>query len=343
MDNLATSASAWLRTVRRAYLTAKARLTGKAFRCAALAGDSQMNVCVNADLTVSCNCHDVDGSGLIGDLNRESLADCFSGPVAAGYRLQLAEGRLPIPNCARRCDLRMVSQDEARRRADEFHLPRFIMVENTVACNLRCTSCPRTTIRQLRRKASMSLEDVTRVAHELKTAGIKTVAYLNLGEPFLSKKLRRELEIIRQLNPGIRIYTSTNGVVVDSDEKREAALMFDEVQFSVDGITQEMVARYQRGSDFEKAFRNMKALVDYRDAGGLGRPKITWKYLLFRWNDRREHVKKAIEMASRAKVDRILFERTVSPFYGIPWRSYLGFHHDVGENVMGGRLVVLRQ
>jgi hypothetical protein len=342
MDTLTTRMSAGLRVVLQEQMEAKARLQGKAFFCNALAGNSKINVCINSDLSVSCNCHDVDGSGHIGDLKRESLAEVFSGEAAGRFREQLAQGRLPTPMCARCCDLRIVPKDKARRLAHRHHLPGFLMVENTSACNLRCMSCPREKIRRIRSKACMSLEDVTKVATQLREAGIKQVAYLNLGEPFLSKNIRRELEIIREINPGIWINTSTNATLIDTDDKRDAALLIDKMEVSLDGCSQETAGRYQRGLDFETAYRNMQALVEYRDAKGSSRPQIVWKYLLFRWNDRKKYLSRAVEMARQAKVDAILFEKTVSPLHGISLRSYLGLHDDIGEGVEGGRLVALR-
>jgi len=336
MDNLTTTVSAGLRRLRRKYLTTKAQLSGKAFWCNALAGNSEVNISINSDLTVSCNCHDVDGSGHIGDLNRQSLAECLSGPVAERFRRRLAEGRLPIDGCSRCCDLRMADKDEAARRAETRRLPGFVMVENTSACNLRCASCPRTAIRNLRGKLSMSLDDVGRVADELAACGVRQIGYLNLGEPFLSKRIRRELEIIRRKSLGITINTSTNALAIDSDEKRDAALLIDAMQVSIDGVSQQTVTRYQRGSDFQRAYDNMRALVAYRDAQGLARPTIIWKYLLFWWNDRKRYLERAIEMAKEANVDGLLFEKTVSPFWGVPVRSYLGFHKRIGEDAGGG-------
>ena len=341
MDSYATRVAAWTRLIRKRYLGVAARLRRKAYFCTALAGNSDSNLCINSDLTVSCNCHDVDGSGRIGDLGRGSLHDILSGETATRFRQQLAEGTLPIANCSRCCDLRAIPREKARG-ASEFRLPRFIMVENTVACNLRCVSCPRTRIRRLRSRISMSLDDVRRVATELRDAGVQRVGYLNLGEPFLSPNIRRELEIFREIHPQVWLATSTNGVPLDTDDKREAALLLDSLQFSLDGISQEMVGKYQRGTDFELARRNMKDLVAYRDVRTRTKPEIVWKYLLFRWNDRRSHLDKAIELAREAGVDRVLFEKTLSPFYGISWRYYLGWLKNVGEDSLGNRLVTLR-
>lgn len=216
------------------------------------------------------------------------------------------------------------------------------MMENTSACNLRCRSCPRPAIRRIRSQVSMSLADVEAVARKLKEAGIRRIAYLNYGEPFLSAQIRQELKIVRRINPGLQINTSTNGMFLDSDEKREAALLMDEMQVSLDGISQGMVNKYQCGMDFDRSYRNLKALVEYRDNRGKRRPLIVWKYLLFRWNDRRRYLQQAIEMARAAGVNRILFEPTLSPFYGVSLRYHLGLLAGIGRPCETGFEVVLR-
>jgi hypothetical protein len=343
MLHLTASASALLRRVGRQYLQARAKVRKESFYCAALAGRSEINLCINSDLTVSCNCHDVDGSGHIGDLSQQSLIAVLSGPTAERFREELAQGRLPTPLCCRCCDLRAVPRQKATALAEQHRLPKFIMVENTSACNLRCRSCPRQRMLRTRRRLSMSLADVQRVARELDRTGITAIGYLNQGEPFLSPRIRQELEIIRELNPALRISTSTNAMMIDSDEKREAALLMDKIQVSLDGIDQPMAARYQRGIDFEKAFGNMQSLVAYRDARGLRRPIIVWKYLLFRWNERRRYLRQAIEMGRSAGVDEVLFEKTVSPFHALPLRYYLGLLDGVGKRSAWGISVTLRE
>jgi len=50
------------------YLEWSARLRGQRFACRALAGESDYNLTINCDETVSCNCQDYNGSGHIGDL-----------------------------------------------------------------------------------------------------------------------------------------------------------------------------------------------------------------------------------------------------------------------------------
>lgn len=69
----------------------------------------------------------------------------------------------------------------------------------------------------------MPIRNVERVAREIADIGVKRLSFFSLGEPFMSKNIREEIEIIRKFNPKMQILTSTNGVLSDSDEKRRAA------------------------------------------------------------------------------------------------------------------------
>src|SRR5512135_339109 len=96
------------RRVLRRYLEWSARLKGQRFYCRALAGESEYNLTINCDLTVSCNCQDYDGSGHIGNLNESSFQEVFFGPGAGRLREALAKGKLPIKTCTRCSELQPV-------------------------------------------------------------------------------------------------------------------------------------------------------------------------------------------------------------------------------------------
>jgi hypothetical protein len=54
-------------------------------------------------------------------------------------------------------------------------------------------------------------------------------------------------------------------------------------------------------------------LVAERNRLGRKSPIIEWKYVLFRWNDHRRDVAKAVELAEKAGVDVIGFYRGDGP------------------------------
>ncbi len=219
---------------------------------------------------------------------------------------------------------------------------RGLLVENTIACNLACPGCIRPEVVKVRKRFRMSLENIRTVAELSRWLGLETIFFFNRGEPFLSPDIRQEIQLIRELNPQVRIVTSTNGMRLDTDEKRAAALLMDEVIFSIDGCDPQSLQKYQRGGDFARMVHNLRELIRCRDARGVSAPQIEWKYLLFNWNDRAGQIEQAIAQARAAGADLISFWPTNAPLRGISWRYRLGLHNRIGEKSWKGREVRLR-
>jgi hypothetical protein len=356
-----------MRRFLKRYIEGSARLRGQRFYCRSLGGESEYNLTINCDLTVSCTCQDYDGSGHLGDLNKHSFKEVFFGPVARRFREELAKGKLPIDTCARCGDLLRVPKAQSRAvtglpaapaaganepEADldrqifagpKPRLPyRGMLLENTVRCNIDCIGCDRQSAARIRTTTQMDLAKLSRMADLVHELGLQQLFYLNLGEPFLSPNIGQELPLLRQKNPNCRIVISTNGIVLNTDAKREAALSASQIVFSIAGVNDPMLKKYEHFGSYEKAYANMKALVDYRDARGLTKPILEWKYLLFNWNDRRATIAQAIELAKAARVDIVSFWPTHNPFYGFSYRYALGWLNHVGVACWKGREVVLR-
>jgi hypothetical protein len=322
------------------YLEWSARLRGQRFHCRALEGESEYNITVNCDLTVSCNCQDYDGSGHIGDLNKQSFKEAFFGPTAQRLRDELAAGRIPLKSCTRCGDLQRVPKSKP---IPQPRLPyKGMLLENTVRCNIDCVGCDRQSAARIRTTLQMDMEKLARMADLVHELGIQTLNYLNLGEPFLSPNIGQEMPLLRRKNPDCDIWISTNGIVLNSDAKREAAMYASRIYFSIAGTDDPMLKKYEKFGSFEKAYGNMKALVDYRNARGLSMPLLEWKYLLFNWNDHRRTTDRAIELARAAGVDFISFWPTHNPFYGISYRYALGRLNHIGIGNWKGRELDLR-
>jgi len=333
-------ASDLIRQVMKRYLEWSARFRGQCFLCRCLAGESEYNLTVNCDLTLSCTCQDYDGSGHLGDLNQHSFKEVFYGPVANRFREELAKGKLPIMTCARCGDLQRVRRSQPM---PEPRLPyRGMLLENTVRCNIDCIGCDRESAARIRRTLQMDLDKLSRMADLVHELGLQQLFYLNLGEPFLSPNIGPELSLLRQKNPNCRIVISTNGIILNTDAKREAALHASNIYFSIAGTDDEMLKKYEHRGSFQKAYDNLQALVAYRNARGFSQPVLEWKYLLFNWNDHRGTIARAIELAKAAQVDIISFWPTHNPFYGYSFRYALGRLNHVGVPCWKGREVDLR-
>ena len=128
-----------------------------------------------------------------------------------------------------------------------------------------------------------------------------------------------EIQAIRDLSPRSTMVMSTNGVLLEG-ERLEAALLLDRVMISLDGDCQETAERYQVGIDFERVYRGMAALVEARRKRSASGPLVEWKYVVFRWNDRREQIERALRLAREAGVDRMTFWPAIIPLHGVSWR-----------------------
>jgi len=217
-----------------------------------------------------------------------------------------------------------------------------MLLENTVRCNIDCIGCDRQSAARIRTTTDMDLEKLSKMADLVQELGLQQLFYLNLGEPFLSRNIGQELPLLRKKNPNCRIVISTNGIVLNNDVKREAALSASHLFFSIAGINDPMLKKYEHLGNYEKAYGAMKALVDYRNARGLAMPLIEWKYLLFNWNDDRKTIETAIELAKAARVDAISFWPTHNPFYGFSYRYHFGRLNNIGTKSWKGREVDLR-
>ncbi len=220
---------------------------------------------------------------------------------------------------------------------------RGMLLENTVRCNIDCLGCDRQSAARIRTSLQMDLANLSRMADLVHELGLQQLFYLNLGEPFLSPNVGQELPLLRRKNPDCRIVISTNGIVLNTDAKREAALSASHILFSIAGIDDTMLKKYEHFGSFEKAYNNLKAMVAYRNARGLSNPLLEWKYLLFNWNDHRPSIERAIELAKAAGADFISFWPTSNPLYGYSYRYRLGRLNRVGVKCWKGREVDLRE
>ncbi len=331
-----------LLNVARFPLSSLAKLQGKRFSCQALSGESSYNIAVNSDFTVSCNCTDYYKTGQIGDLSTNSLAEIFDSPASNRLRTELSKGKLPLFQCVLCSDRRTVSKQEAASATTHYRLPhKVMMVENTIACNLRCISCPRESIISKRKSTYLSLQQIETLAKEFAQMKLRSLAYFNLGEPFVHDRIFDELTILKQYNPNMNIVLSTNGSLLETDKKRRAAMLLGGICVSIFGSDNATANKYQKGTDFDRAYQNLKDLIKHRDETG-SQTQIEWKYVLFRWNDHPEQINRAIELARLSGVDKITFWPTLSPPWSFSWRWYTGKMKQIGEPFPHGRQVVFK-
>jgi pyruvate-formate lyase-activating enzyme len=270
----------------------------------------------------------------LGDLERQTFSEIWNGSRAQYFRERLASGYLPIRRCLDCPERETTLRSLAKQRAADFSFPVLgIMIENIARCNLRCALCDRKTILKTRKRAAMTLGDLGQVAQVMKELGIQKISFFNLGEPFLSPDIFEELSLLRTIKPDLQIVSSTNGLLLDSAPRFEAALLLDYLYFSIDGPSQRVLSRYQKGGDYERVKLNLRSLLGYRREKGSSRPLIDWKYVLFRWNDRPTNLKAAIREAHDTGADFISFW----PGYASLWDRSRRYSDDPFYRQLGHR------
>jgi len=159
----------------------------------------------------------------------------------------------------------------------------------------------------------MSSQLYQKIVNDLaKINTIKSIGFYNHGEAFLYSEAFDAIRKLRERMPQVWIFSTTNGIPLDTEEKRRALIEsgLDFLMFSIDGAKSSSYSRYRRGGDFDKVIENLRATARLKREMGQQKPILAWRYLLFRWNDSDEEVKEVLRMAKESGVDRFSFHTT---------------------------------
>ena len=284
---------------------------------------------VLCDGKVVCGCADPNGERPLGDLNKESLLSIWRSDRVRKIRQDLNQGYSPF--CLD-CGLKQYlepGEEIPRRPVDSETIPR-VFIEPTVLCNLSCfkSVCSRESgILKTRSRMTFPLEDFISLIDEIGPTLVRLDLF-NYGEPFLHPQALEMIEYVKKNYPGIYLYISTNGLLLDKEKiKRIVRAGVDEFTFSVDGADQETYEKYRCRGDFNRVLRNMEIFVEERNKAGREVPHINWRCILFKWNDSRQQMKKIKKLAERTGVDRFTWEITDHPEEAISEKYQIGTRH----------------
>ncbi len=264
-------------------------------------------VCILADGRAVCSCYDSMAMNVLGDVHQNRVYDIFNGPGYQKLRQALLTNR--SPGLCQRCLLR----DKPIDKKSKVIMPyiKALQVEVNNSCNLRCPECVMSfTKRKNANSRIMSYETFKDIIDQLK-GSLKFVKFYNYGEPFLHKDCMKMLKYIKDVDPRISIYISTNGTLIDRERQRLLVdFDIDIVNFSIDGASQETYERYRVGGNLDDVLTNMRGILEYRKQQKKAKPFILWQYILFEWNDSNEEIKKAKRMAAEIGADTLMWVMT---------------------------------
>ncbi len=283
---------------------------GSHYRCSWIEG----SITVHSDGNVTCGLDDPQSQRSFGNVHESPIEEIFGNPEYHRLQQKLWRGH----RC-HGCGLyRRVEADDAPPAEVRARLPRELVVEATVKCNLRCpnTACipNNDSLLKTRDIRSMDLETLRRVADQLSTS-LETIHFYNYGEPFVNKRAEEMLLYLRRTCPGALIVTSTNGIPLANPARAEKVVLAepDRIIFTISGITQDVYGIYHVAGKCEQALAGIRNVCESRRQLGRSRTETVVRYLVFRWNDRDEQIDGAIALSERYGVDRLSLFLTDEP------------------------------
>lgn len=270
-----------------------------------------------SDGKVTCGFDDPFGTRGYGNIATSSIRDIFNGPAVRALRERLLAGK----RCAT-CHLYAPAPHGEAGLPAIPEMPRRLIVESTIRCNLRCrnTSCDLNNDRgfKVREQGFLAFELFRKLMDEA-APHLGTLYFFNYGEPFLHPRAVDMLAYAKARNPAIAIATSTNGLMLargDTARRLVEQDLLHWINFTIAGADDPTYQIYHKGGSFEQAFEGMRRVIEEKRRLGRSLPTVRWRYLLFNWNDSDEQIARARALAAEAGVDEFTFFLCSAPLEG---------------------------
>ena len=178
---------------------------------------------------------------------------------------------------------------------------KYLMIEPTNVCNLRCPVCPRGNSFYENNQGFMSFQNFKKIVRPVKDL-IENVNLWGFGEPFLAPDIMRMIDYAGENNIFVTIHTNANALnkkIMDRFRKNYHV----KISFSIDGLTQKTYGYYRRGGNLKRVLDNLSYLVEIKKKYNLYRTEIVWQFLINRKNE--HEVPGVKEAAKKIGVDRL--------------------------------------
>lgn len=144
--------------------------------------------------------------------------------------------------------------------------PRFLHVDVTNKCNLRCIMCGRTA-HELEGGEELPFDTFTSVIDQAADMGVELVLLHSSGEPLMNKRIVNMIEYVS--SKGLASWMSTNCTLLTPKKSRaiiEAGL--SGIVLSLDGATKETYEHIRRGAKFENTVSNIQNFIRLKNELG---------------------------------------------------------------------------
>ncbi len=184
--------------------------------------------------------------------------------------------------------------------------PTYLVAESTNICNFKCPLCPTGQGLEGRPKGKMSLSNFKRIIDEL-GGYLYSLRMENWGEPLLNKEIFEMISYARSKKIATSFNTNLSLLNKDSAQRLVLSGGLDYVKVSLDGASEESYLKYRAGGNFNQVIRNIKLLVETRNALGETAPFIEVQFIVMKHNE--EEIGQMKKLCSELGVDGLFIEK----------------------------------
>jgi MoaA/NifB/PqqE/SkfB family radical SAM enzyme len=180
--------------------------------------------------------------------------------------------------------------------------PRWIRIEASSFCQLRCPSCPTASghIQPVVGSGFLTLDNFRKLLES--APDLERVELSNYGEALLNPQL---LQILQYAHSRNFVISLENGVNLNNvrEEVLEGLVRYSVsvLTCSIDGATPESYRRYRVGGDFQTVISNIEKINRYKLHHGSEHPHLQWQFVVFGHNEK--EIPAAREMARELGMD----------------------------------------
>src|SRR3989339_1063588 len=202
--------------------------------------------------------------------------------------------------------IELVNIDPKYFQVSNLELPRFLDLEPTARCNLKCPYCPVSFVKTAPRK-DLSFSNFIKIIDNYKIA--PEINLWGYGEPLLNKDIFKMVKYSKKKGC-INCTISTNCYYIsDSMFPKFFTSRLDKLILSLDGASNNTYLKHRQGSDFKKVLKNIFQLCKYKKNKGFKNPEIILQFIVTSYN---EHEIPKIKLLSKKLGVDSLFIKTIS-------------------------------
>ncbi len=175
--------------------------------------------------------------------------------------------------------------------------PYVLYIEPASVCNLRCPGC--LAYDDSYHKGFLTLENFRTVVDKYKDY-LYDIELYSWGEPFLNKNIFEMIRYAKAQNIFVRTSSNFN-TVKDKDIEDIVTSGLDQINLSIDGITEESYQIYRKGGRLSVVMDNLIKLINRKRYLRSSTPIIEWQFIVSRYNE--NEIPRVKEMAREVGVD----------------------------------------